>query len=185
MVACVIQELWLVRHGETEWNSAGRFCGWSDPPLTEQGRAQAAALKNDLANHYFDAFVSSPSIRAVETARLAYGEPRIDDRLRELDFGRMEGTTWADCSVELQEKMRDFDSFQAPDGESVRQMSERVMRALGDLGPGRHLVVTHGGVVRFCLGGAGVTAYPQLASISRIRVAVTPEGPQVTIVERA
>ena len=161
-------DLWLVRHGETDWNAAGRFCGWSDPALSDRGRAQARSLGKLLRDWRFDSFVSSSSIRAVETARLAYGDPAVDVRLRELDFGDLEGCTWAECSVEVQQSLREYGTFQAPNGESVAQLSARVLQAVGELGSGRHLVVTHGGVIRSLLGPASVTRYPGPASISQV-----------------
>lgn len=161
-------ELWLVRHGETDWTAAGRFCGWSDPALNERGRAQARNLGRRLSGRRFDSFVSSSSTRAVETARLAHRDPAVDVRLRELDFGDLEGRTWAECSVEVQESLRDFDMFQAPNGESVAQLSVRVRKALGELGSGRHLVVTHGGVIRTLLGHLSATRHPEPGSISQI-----------------
>ncbi|MGI8521670.1 MAG: histidine phosphatase family protein [Actinomycetota bacterium] len=161
-------DLWLVRHGETDWTAAGKFCGWSDPSLSERGRVQARNVGKLLSGRRFDSFVSSSSTRAVETAQLAYRDPAIDVRLRELDFGDLEGRTWAECSVEVQESLRDFDMFQAPNGESVAQLSVRVRKALGELGSGRHLVVTHGGVIRTLLGHVGVTRYPEPGSISHI-----------------
>ena len=161
-------DLWLVRHGETDWTAAGRFCGWSDPALSDRGRAQARNLGKLLRGRRFDSFVSSSSTRAVETARLAYGEPAVDVRLRELDFGDLEGCTWAECSVEVQQSLRDYDTFQAPNGESVAQLSARVLQAVGELGSGRHLIITHGGVIRTLLGHISVTRYPEPASISHI-----------------
>jgi 2,3-bisphosphoglycerate-dependent phosphoglycerate mutase len=169
-VAVVKLDLWLVRHGETDWSASHRFCGWSDPPLSERGRAMAEALRAELERGSFDSVVSSSSQRAVETARLAYGEPRVDDRLRELDFGDIEGMTWKDCSPELREKLLDYETFHAPNGESVEQLIARVSAALADLGPGTHLVVTHGGVIRFLLGRAGITDYPGLATVHRAEI---------------
>ena len=161
-------ELWLVRHGETEWTCAGRFCGRSDPPLTERGRDDARALRSLLAAEVFDRFVSSPSIRALETAQLAYGEPAPEPRLQELDFGELEGLSWHECSDELRQTLGDYDGFCAPGGESVAALGDRVLAALRDLGPGRHLVVTHGGVIRFLTGLASETAYPRPASLTRV-----------------
>ena len=181
MVASVTIELWLVRHGETEWSAAHRFCGWSDPPLSERGRAMAEALRHELADAQFDSVVSSTSGRAVETARLAYGEPRVDERLRELDFGDIEGMTWKDCTPELREQLLDYETFQAPNGESVAQLIARVTEALRELGPGRHLIVTHGGVIRFLLGRAGVTDYPALATIHRVTVTLDPAPPGLSV----
>lgn len=159
-------ELFLVRHGETEWNATGRFCGHSDPPLTQRGRAQAAALRGLLAGESFDRAVSSPSIRALETTRIVYGEPETDERLRELDFGDLEGLVWSECSPDIRQRLAHYDTFQAPGGESVRALGERVLRALSDLGPGRHLVVTHGGVIRFLAGKAAITEYPKTATLT-------------------
>lgn len=168
VVGDVSLELWLVRHGETEWTCAGRFCGRSDPPLTEQGRADARALRPLLEDERFDRFVSSPSVRALETARLAHGEPDVEARLQELDFGELEGLVWADSSDEVRRSLGDYDTFCAPGGESVADLGARVLAALRDLGPGRHLVVTHGGVIRFLTGLAGGTDYPRPASLTRV-----------------
>jgi probable phosphoglycerate mutase len=170
VVAMVTQELWLVRHGETDWSVDRKFCGWSDPPLNERGRAQARALRPLLAGTHFGGFVSSTSARAVETARLARGEPSTDERLRELDFGELEGLTWADCTPDMHERLLDYERFAAPNGEAVSDLMTRVAAALGDLGDGRHLVVTHGGVIRGLLGRAGIVDYPQPGSLHRVRV---------------
>lgn len=174
VVAAVNLDLWLVRHGATDWSAANRFCGWSDPPLSDEGREQAAALRPLLEGRSFDRVVSSTSLRAIETARLAFGEPQPDERLRELDFGDIEGTTWVDCSPQLRAALADYETFSAPNGESVARLIERVTAALHDLGPGSHLVVTHGGVIRFLLGRAGVTDYPALASVSRVEMTLDP-----------
>ena len=171
-------DLWLVRHGETEWNLAGRFCGWSDPPLTAGGRSQAGALRRVLASRLFDSCSSSPSIRSIETARLAYGEPAADERLRELNFGDIEGFTWMECSRDVQQRLSDYETFEAPNGESVGQLSDRVIQLLRELGPGRHLVFTHGGVIRLLLGRAGVADYPGLGTISHLLMTFDDSTPQ-------
>lgn len=168
VVVAVSAELWLVRHGETEWTCAGKFCGRSDPPLTDKGRADAAALRDFLAGETFDRFVSSPAARAVETARLAYGEPVTDERLWELDFGDLEGRVWTDCSEETRRGLLDYDAFCAPGGESVAQLRARVLETVAGLGSGKHLVVTHGGVIRLLCGLASHTAYPPPASLTRM-----------------
>jgi 2,3-bisphosphoglycerate-dependent phosphoglycerate mutase len=176
VVAGVTLDVWCLRHAETDWTAAGRFCGWSDPPLNQRGRLQARSLQKVLHPIEFDSVVSSPSIRAVETARLAYAEPRPDPRLCELDFGDLEGLTWSECSPEMRERLLDFDAFAAPHGETVPLLAERVLAALADLGPGRHLVVTHGGVIRLLLGRAGNGAYPPPAGISRVRMGLEVNG---------
>jgi 2,3-bisphosphoglycerate-dependent phosphoglycerate mutase len=174
VVGIVTMELWLVRHGETDWSTTRRFCGWSDPPLNERGRAQALALRPILAGEDFDSVRSSTSARAIETARLAYGEPTADERLRELDFGDMEGMTWDECSPELRDRLATYETFAAPGGETVRDLMARVAAVVDELGDGRHLIVTHGGVIFGVAALAGVTGYPQLGSLTR--VALDPEA---------
>jgi probable phosphoglycerate mutase len=167
------QELFLVRHGETTWSEQGRLCGRSDPPLTERGRQQATALRALVREERFNWIISSPSLRALETARLAYGEPSVDDRICEIDFGDLEGRTWMECSDEVRQLLLDYESFEAPGGESVRQLGDRVLAALHDLGSGRHLVITHGGVIRFLTGRASVTEYPKVATVTCLRMEMT------------
>ncbi|HNR00235.1 MAG TPA: histidine phosphatase family protein, partial [Trueperaceae bacterium] len=86
-------ELWLIRHGETEWNRQGRIQGHSDNPLNDLGRAQARALGGRLAVVRFDRIYSSDLGRAIETARLVFPDRAIetDVRLREVSAGVLEG----------------------------------------------------------------------------------------------
>jgi len=174
-------DLWLVRHGETGWSAERRFCGWSDPPLSHRGREQAAALRPHLLGVRFDSVVSSTSLRAVETARLAHGEPRRDARLRELDFGDIEGMSWMGCPPEIRSRLLDFENFEAPNGESVVQMGRRVTEAVEELEPGSHLIVTHGGVIRFLLGRAGVERSIPLASVNPVRVSPGPPSAPLVV----
>jgi 2,3-bisphosphoglycerate-dependent phosphoglycerate mutase len=176
VVAGVTLDIWCLRHAETDWTAAGRFCGWSDPPLNQRGRLQARALKEVLHSIEFDSVVSSPSIRAVETARLAYADPCPDPRLRELDFGELDGREWTACSPEMRARLTDFDAFAAPHGETVPQLAERVLAALADLDRGRHLMVTHGGVIRLLMRRAGSSAHPPPASLVRVRVGLEVNG---------
>jgi broad specificity phosphatase PhoE len=152
-------ELWLVRHGESTWNTVGRFQGGQDPPLSPRGRVQAAALAAGLEGHRFEALYTSPLGRARETAALcgvALGlEPVVLGELRELGLGDWEGLTldavralagegyrrWVDAPLD----------HPAPGGESVAALSARVHGALGAL-TARHagdrvLAVSHGGAI--------------------------------------
>ena len=147
--------LWLVRHAETDWSGTGRLCGWTDVPLNARGRDQARALAWTLAGCRFTAAWSSDLQRAVETARLSYGNPTTDPRLRELHFGALEGLQWADLAPSIQEAMLSFDDFAAPDGEAVDALRQRVLAFVTELPPGDHLVFTHGGVMRLLLRQAG------------------------------
>ena len=182
MVEVVTLDVWLVRHGEIDWIVDRKFCGWSDPPLNERGRAQARALRLGLAEIEFDSVVSSSSARAIETARLAYGEPSTDDRLRELDFGDIEGLIWAECSPELQKQLLSYETFVAPRGEAVKDLMARVTAVLRDLGGGRHLVVSHGGVIRGLLGRVGITDYPQPGTLHRVQVTLT-SGAEIAVTQ--
>ena len=140
--------LWLVRHGDTEWSEHGRLCGWADPPLSPAGIEQAARLNPRLRDRPFEGAWSSDLARASEFARLCFGEVRLDARLRELDFGDLEGKTWDEFDEETQEALMRFDGFTAPGGESVETLRERVLGFLADLRRGNHLIFTHGGVIR-------------------------------------
>ena len=147
--------LWLVRHAETDWSNTGRLCGWADIPLNARGRNQARALAWTLAGRRFTTAWSSDLRRAVETARLSYGNATTDARLRELNFGALEGLRWAELAPPIQEAMLSFDDFAAPDGEAVDALRRRVLAVVVELPPGDHLVFTHGGVIRLLLRQAG------------------------------
>ena len=152
--------VWLVRHGETQWNVEHRFQGISDIELTDRGREQAKELGDRLGDRHFDAVWSSDLMRAVKTAEIVFGGSTIDSRLRELDFGDIDGLTWSDLSDETREALLEFDHFSAPNGESVADMRARVSGFLDDLVAGNHLVVTHGGVVRMISQMCGAPSFP-------------------------
>ncbi len=172
--------VWLVRHGETDWNTEGRFQGWTDVPLNETGRAQAERLGNVLANTEFDGVWSSDLTRAADTARIAIGEPVIDQRLRELDFGDLEGAIWDELDGEIRSALKEFESFQSPGGESGAAFVERVFDFLDDLDPGRHVVFAHGGVIRLIGRECGADGFPSHAEIVKVdwtrRVSLGPGG---------
>lgn len=88
-------ELWLVRHGETEWSLDGRHTSWTDIPLTEHGRQRAKELKEFLAGKKFAAVFVSPRQRARETCEIAgYGDAAVvEDNLQEWNYGESEGKT--------------------------------------------------------------------------------------------
>ena len=152
--------VWLVRHGETQWNVEHRFQGISDIELTPRGREQAKELAVRMGDRRFDAVWSSDLSRAVETARIVFGEPRIDPRLRELDFGEIDGLTWSDLSDEVREALLEFRGFEAPNGEAVETLHDRVVEFMDELDSGDHVVVTHGGIVRMISELCGIPAFP-------------------------
>lgn len=89
-------EVWLVRHGQTEWSRDGKHTSSTDLPLTPEGEDAARTLIARLADAHFDVVMSSPRMRATTTARLVgFPDVRIDDDLREWEYGDDEGITTA------------------------------------------------------------------------------------------
>lgn len=140
----------LVRHGETDWSAERRYTGHTDVPLNAAGVAQAEALCTIAAGRY-DSIWCSDLTRCVETAHLMGVDAQLTPQLREFDFGEIEGKRWDDLDEAVQRGLLDFDGFVAPGGESVVAFGERIDGFLAGLGPGHHLLVTHGGVVRHLL----------------------------------
>jgi probable phosphoglycerate mutase len=144
-------ELWLVRHGETEWSKALRHTGRSDVPLTDCGRRRARSLRALLASQSFGQVLASPLVRARETAELAgYSDDAVDldDDLREWDYGAFEGQTTAD----LRRRHGSFSiwSTPVPEGESLDDVAARADRVLHQLSARRErcLLFSHGHFLR-------------------------------------
>ena len=123
-------EIWLVRHGETEWSKAGRHTGTTDVPLTEEGRAQARALRAMLGGKRFSLVLTSPRSRARETCELAgYGAAcQTFDALAEWDYGDYEGRTTA--SIREERPGWTVWTGGAPGGETVEQVGARAAAVL-------------------------------------------------------
>ena len=151
-------ELWIVRHGETDWNRERRFQGHADQPLNETGRAQARALAESVAGDGISAVYTSDLARARETAEIVASRLGVEavplPGLREIDVGEWQGLTWPeieerfpDAAAAWRERGHGWES-----GESYAELGERVVAALRRIvtdHPGeRGLVVGHGGTVR-------------------------------------
>ena len=123
--------LHLVRHGRTDANARGLLLGRADPPLAEVGRRQAAALATLIPA---DArVITSPLLRARETAA-AFGMPvEVDERWIELDYGELDGTPLRDVPVELWRDWRANPMFVPPGGESLTSLGVRVRAACAEL----------------------------------------------------
>ena len=121
-------EIWLVRHGETEWSRSGQHTSRTDLPLTPEGERQAEHLKRMLVGHSFALVLSSPMKRAVETCRLVGLTPKISEDLREWDYGDYEGLTTA----EIQKSAPGWTIFtgSVPNGETVEQVGARADRVI-------------------------------------------------------
>ena len=161
-------ELWLVRHGQTDWNRRHLLQGWVATPLNRRGERQARALAGSLRGRRFLGVWSSDLSRAVETARLAYGEPTQSAALRELDFGDIQGLSWEGISQDVRDQMIAFDGFAAPGGESHSEMRDRVMVFLDSLEEGAHLVFSHGGVIRMLRRLCGDDRFPDSCELVRL-----------------
>ena len=146
--------IYLVRHGETDWNRARRIQGSTDIPLNETGRSQAAATGRLLARRQWDGIYASPLGRARETAQIiareaGLGEPELIPAIVERNYGTAEGMTGEDID-------RLFpNGAEVPGRETREAVAERVIAALHELAarhPGESLiVVAHGGVIRSVL----------------------------------
>lgn len=124
----------LVRHGQTRINAGGLLQGRIDPPLDETGRTQAAAIGRTVRARFPGAeIVSSPLVRARETAAAISGEVSIDERFVELDYGDFDGKAMTDVPAETWAKWRSDPHFRPPNGESLVELDLRVRPALEEL----------------------------------------------------
>jgi broad specificity phosphatase PhoE len=143
-----MQEVVLVRHGETEWSRELKHTGRTDVPLTKEGERQARGLAEVLHGREFALVLSSPLRRAMETARLAGFEPELRDDLKEWDYGDYEGRR----TEEIREEIPDWTiwRYSPPDGESVEEVGARADRVIGEIRAveGDVLVFAHGHLLR-------------------------------------
>ena len=143
-------EVFLIRHGETEWSLNGRHTGISDIPLTANGRAVARLWQPYAAARAFALVLSSPLQRARETCELAGlgAQAQIDSDLREWDYGEYEGLT----PQQIRATQPDWLIFRdgCPHGESPAQVGTRVDRVIARIRAvsGDVVVFAHGHVLR-------------------------------------
>jgi broad specificity phosphatase PhoE len=141
----VVDELWVVRHGQTEWSRDGRHTSVTDLPLTDHGSEQARMLVPLLAGVEFTLVVTSPRRRAVQTARLAgFEETASDGDVAEWAYGDLEGRTSA--AMREEDPSWSLWTHGAPGGETPEQVSARMDRFIKGVDgvPGRVLVFSHG-----------------------------------------
>ncbi|HVM10113.1 MAG TPA: histidine phosphatase family protein [Acidimicrobiales bacterium] len=126
----------LVRHGQTEVNAGGRLQGRIDARLTELGRRQAQAAAASVAaavGGRTPLVVSSPLVRAVETASFISPDHIVDERWIELDYGELDGKPLAEVPPELWARWRSDPAFAPPGGESLLALGRRVRESCEEL----------------------------------------------------
>jgi broad specificity phosphatase PhoE len=143
-------EIWLARHGETEWSRDLRHTGRTDIGLTEKGRGEAEALRGGLKGRDFERVISSPLSRALETCRLALPSHSIEpsDALLEWDYGEYEGLT----TRQIRERRPGWLLWRdgCPGGETPAEIGDRVDPLVAELlqATGDVALFAHGHVLR-------------------------------------
>jgi broad specificity phosphatase PhoE len=143
-------QLWLVRHGETEWSATGQHTGRTDLPLTLEGKLHARQIGGFLNGRGFALVLTSPLQRARETCRLAgYGDSAIiDANLREWDYGEYEGRT----TPEIQTERPGWSLWRdgVVSGESIEQVADRAQKVIdrASASSGDALLFAHGHILR-------------------------------------
>lgn len=146
----MVEHIYLIRHGETEWSRAGRHTGNTDVPLTPRGEAQARSIGERLRGLEFSAVLTSPLQRARRTCELALldGPMLVDVALSEWDYGQFEGLTIA----QIRAQRPDWNVFRdgCPGGEAPEQVVGRADAILAQLCAldGRVAVFSHGHFLR-------------------------------------
>ena len=147
------RELWLIRHGETEWTITGQHTGSSDIPLTERGRERAAGIRDYLKHRGFKKVFVSPLGRARETCAIAgyADQAEVDSNLREWNYGDFEGKT----TQQIREQYPNWVIWDGPvpNGELPEQVAGRtekvIERSLAEIKDGGSVALfAHGHVLR-------------------------------------
>lgn len=143
-------QVYLIRHGETEWSLSGQHTGRTDIPLTPRGETDARGLAARLAGHSFTQVFTSPSVRAKQTCELA-GFAQVAETTRDLfewDYGAYEGRRTADI---LRERPG-WKLFQhgCPDGETLEAVAARAEQVIARVRsiPGDTLIFAHRDILR-------------------------------------
>lgn len=142
-------DVWLVRHGATEWSKSGKHTSTTDLPLLPEGEEAAHGIPDRIAGQSFAAVFTSPLQRARRTAELAgYADAVVDDRLVEWAYGDYEGLT----SAQIREGDPGWNlwTHPVPNGESAEQVAHRLDEVVEDLRQldGPALIFGHGHCLR-------------------------------------
>jgi probable phosphoglycerate mutase len=152
-------ELYLCRHGQTEYSRENRFCGSLDPPLSDVGARMAEAFGKAMASKKLDAVYCSPSVRARQTAAPLGITPILDEGLREISYGEWEGLRHEDAEERWPEVYRywaaDTASRSTPGGETAFAVAARaapvIERIKREQATGRVLIVSHKATIRILI----------------------------------
>lgn len=143
-------ELWLVRHGQTQWSREGRHTSSTDLRLTPEGEHAARSLVPRLADVGFDLVITSPRERARTTARLAgFAAAEVDDDAKEWEYGEYEGITTA--QIRGREPRWSLWTDGAPGGERPDQVAaraDRVVARVRSVSSSRAVIFAHGHIIR-------------------------------------
>lgn len=143
-------QIWLIRHGETEWSRDGKHTSTTDLPLTAEGEQRAVAVGRLLAGKRFDLVLSSPMRRAIDTCRLAGngGEVRLIDDLKEWNYGSYEGRTTSE--IQAENPGWTIWNGNPPGGETASEVAARTDRviALAVQAKGDVAMFAHGHLLR-------------------------------------
>ncbi len=156
-------KLYLIRHGETEWNAVKRFQGWTDIELSERGLAQAEFLGERFKKIHIDELYSSPLKRAVKTAEPISKATGVDiktiEHFKEINFGEWEGKTRDELYELYGHKFEEFlsrpEEHTFPGDGSFKAVTERIKIGLDKIIHGRDnlniAIVSHGGIIRLTI----------------------------------
>ncbi len=191
-------KLYIIRHGQTDWNIAKKIQGRQDIPLNERGHFQAQCLGKAMENRPITAVFSSPQIRAMETAIAVAspaGVPVIPVRdLMEINYGVWEGKTEEELLRDDRALYEAWWSHPAetapPEGESINQVNERCRQAWKEIKPqltGDAAIVAHGGLLAHfmeqLLGNESVAVSTVAHNASITTIEYEPETERFTLVE--
>ncbi len=154
-----MEKLFLVRHGETVWNSERRYIGRTDLPLSEEGIKQARSLANRFSKEKVEAIFTSPLKRAIQTAEIISKETGLKTvvfpELIEVDFGDWEGLTYEEIKQKFGDLIDNWlfrpSKVEIPSGEKWESVTKRVKSFFDEMSKRSEetaLVITHGGVIK-------------------------------------
>lgn len=179
----------LLRHGQTVLNASGLLQGRIDHPLDDEGKRQARACGDHLRRTHPGArVISSPLLRARETAAEISGEFEVDERFIELDYGYFDGKAMGEVAPDVWARWRSDPSFRPPGGETLLELHERVVGALKDLSSWAQgedvIIVSHVSPIKsavvWALGvGTEATWRCSLDRASITRVGISERGPSL------